>query len=351
MSALQRSTAPAAGARSLGLRHESAVSLLLRSVLVFLAKYRSLQGMLIGGLFVTGIRQLYEWWLRRRKGKMSWRRHIDFSEVQACLLSTEHLHALGRIEKRTLFVKDIKSLFPNDYILSHILEAAERVAASSDSMLLPELSTEDKWHVLNVCTNHLSACFAPYHVFFNEARRVESVYKSAWYVFTITCHQTKAHGRWFITPYKPVGVDDVGSLRIRIVLMNEQELREIAAGETEAPATFFNGRHESRWRVCERFADLFQRQLSRVAGSSDSNADWGRNLCGRMSKKESSVQSLHRFNEEKQSRPEYGAQDNCILRLHVPFPSAMTISMGGDGSKSAITPSEDNVCKDVVLFE
>mmetsp|Transcript_87513 Transcript_87513/g.144858 ORF Transcript_87513/g.144858 Transcript_87513/m.144858 type:complete len:350 (+) Transcript_87513:86-1135(+) len=349
MSMVHRPAAPAAGtgARSLALRGVFAEAL-LRSVSTFFVKYRSLQSMLIGGLLVTGIRQLYEWWLRRRKGKMNWQRHIDFSEVQACILSTEHLHSLGRVEKRTLFVKDIKTVFRNDYILSQVLEAAERVGASSDSMLLPELSAEDKWHVLNVCTNHLSACFAPYHVFFNEARRVESVYKSAWYCFTITCHQTTAHGRWFITPYKPVGVDDVGSLRIRIVLMNEQELREIAGGDQEPPATFFNGRHESRWRVCERFADLFQRQLRRVAGSSDVNADWGKNLCGRMSKKERSMETLHRFNE---TAPEYTAEDNCILRLHVPFPSAMSINLSGDG-KDLFTPRlEDSVSKDVVLFE
>ena len=29
--------------------------------------------------------------------------------------------------------------------------------------------------------------------------------RSAWYVFTLTCAQTEASGRWFITPLKPVG--------------------------------------------------------------------------------------------------------------------------------------------------
>lgn len=349
MSVAKHSASPAAGISALAARGFFAKAL-LRAIRRFTSPY-SLQSILIGGLLSTGIRLFWAWWLRRRKGKQQWQRHVDFSEVQACILSTEHLQSLGRVEKRTLFVKNISKVFRNEYILSQVLEAAERMATSSDSMLMQELSAEDKWHVLNVCTNHLSACFAPYHVFFNEARRVQSVYKSAWYCFTITCHQTTAHGRWFITPYKPVGIDDVGCLRIRIVLMNEQELREIAAGETTAPDKFFNGRHESRWRVCERFAEMFQRQLRRVAGSSDVNADWGRNLCGRMSKKERSIEALHRLSE---STPEYTAEDNCILRLHVPFPSVM---QGADrdrdpaGTGTGSVGLEDNVSKDVVLFE
>merc|ERR1711865_1307903 len=107
--------------------------------------------------------------------------------------------------------------------LGKVLEAAEQAAESGNPMLMTRLSVEDKWHVLNSCMNHLSACFAPYHLFFNEARRVASHYRSAWYVFTITCHQTSAGGRWFLKG----GSSDVGMLRIRIVLMNEEELREI----------------------------------------------------------------------------------------------------------------------------
>lgn len=149
---------------------------------------------------------------------------------QAVLLTTEHLKSLGRVEKRTLFVKPIAEVFRNEFVLANVLRTAEMAVAKNEPFLVTQLSQEDKWRLLTTCSNHLSSCFAPYHVFFNEARRVESYYQSAWYVFTLTCAQTEASGRWFITPLKPVGKDDVGMLRIRIVMMNEQELREIASG-------------------------------------------------------------------------------------------------------------------------
>lgn len=149
---------------------------------------------------------------------------------QAVLLTTEHLKSLGRVEKRTLFVKPIAEVFRNEFVLANVLRTAEMAVAKNEPFLATQLSQEEKWRLLTTCSNHLSSCFAPYHVFFNEARRVESYYQSAWYVFTLTCAQTEASGRWFITPLKPVGKDDVGMLRIRIVMMNEQELREIASG-------------------------------------------------------------------------------------------------------------------------
>ena len=146
------------------------------------------------------------------------------------------------MEKRTLFVKPITEVFKNEFVLANVLSTAEKAVAKNEPFLVTQMSQEDKWHVLTTCTNHLSSCFAPYHVFFNEARRVESYYQSAWYVFTLTCAQTEESGRWFITPLKPVGKDDVGMLRIRIVMMNEQELREIASGAIEPPSFgFFNG--------------------------------------------------------------------------------------------------------------
>ena len=162
---------------------------------------------------------------------------------KAILLTTEHLKSLGRVEKRTLFVKPITEVFKNEFVLANVLSTAEKAVEKNEPFLVTQMSQEDKWHVLTTCTNQLSSCFAPYHVFFNEARRVESYYQSAWYVFTLTCAQTEASGRWFITPLKPVGKDDVGMLRIRIVMMNEQELREIASGAIEPPSFgFFNGR-------------------------------------------------------------------------------------------------------------
>ena len=82
-----------------------------------------------------------------------------------------------------------------------VLEAAEATAESNDPIMMLNLSAEDKWQVLNTCTNRLSAQFGTYHVFFNEARRTDSHYRSAWYCFTLTCSRTQAGGRCFITPF------------------------------------------------------------------------------------------------------------------------------------------------------
>eukprot|EP00928_Gymnodinium_smaydae_P012654 TRINITY_DN14594_c0_g1_i2.p1 TRINITY_DN14594_c0_g1~~TRINITY_DN14594_c0_g1_i2.p1 ORF type:complete len:323 (-),score=65.31 TRINITY_DN14594_c0_g1_i2:104-1072(-) len=294
---------------------------------------RSTLAMFAGAALVALVNKLRDLFgsVRRRNAESLWRRHVDLSVVQACILTTEHLKSLGRVEKRTLFVKPISEVFRNEYIVNRVLESAEEAAASREPMLMTLLSQEDKWHVLNVCSNHISSVFAPYHVFFNEARRVESYYKSAWYCFTLSCSQTAAGGRWFITPRKPVGKDDVGVLRIRIVMMNEQELRDIASGAIEPPDFgFFNGRHESRWDFCQRFARLFERQLTNVSGSGEvGEADWGPNLCGRLShnsrkkaeKSSSNMLSSMSANAPSGSGepPQYSPEDNSILRVHVPF--------------------------------
>merc|ERR1712194_376844 len=97
----------------------------------------------------------------------------------------------------------------------------------------------------------VSELFASHHICFNEARNADSYYRSAWYVFTLTCTRTSGSGRFFITPNKPVTERaDVGCLRIRIVLISEPELRRVASGELEAPSRgFFNERHSGRWSV------------------------------------------------------------------------------------------------------
>lgn len=323
---------------------------------------RSTVSFVVGAVLTAVLKRIYDLYrnLKKVQAESLWRRHVDFSSVQACVLSTEHLKSLGRVEKRTLFVKPISEVFRNEYILARLIEAAQKAAASDDPVLLTKLSPEDKWHVLNTCTNNLSACFAPYHIFFNEARRAQSYYKSAWYCFTLTCEQTEATGRWFITPMKPVGEGDCGSLRIRIVLMNEQELREIASGDLEAPATMFNGRHESRWQTASRFAELFQRQLTKVRGPDAE--DWGQNLCGSLRKKGNKAASSNRLVAMDQQQPsteipEYEPEDNSILRIHIPFPTSQTPSThtaqtheSAEGH-AAGEYGQDEVAKDVVLFE
>jgi len=319
------------------------------------------------------VKKLYDMWknVKRMQSESMWRSHVDFSTVQACVFSTELLERLGRVEKRTLFVKPITEVFRNEYIRTSLMEAAQKAAASSDPVLLTKLCPEDKWHVLNTCTNEISSCFAPYHIFFNEARRCKSHYKSAWYCFTMTCAQTESTGRWFITPFKPVGTmgGDCGSLRIRICLMNEQELRDIVSGAIEPPAEMFNGRHESRWQVCERFAELFNRQLCKVKGDcalplvpSGSEAvaaapadswnmvgqrweDWGKTLGGGLGKKKPSFARIAGKDTCPVEAPVYEPEDNSILRIHIPFPASR------QQVPDELDSKEEAVAKDVVLFE
>jgi len=120
-------------------------------------------------------------------------------------------------------------------------------------------------------------------------------------------------------------------LRIRIVIMSEEELRDIAVHEDadnwQPSNGFFNARHESRWEIAVQLSKLFQRQLQQISGSN--SGDWGRNLCGTL-KRVASVGDPTKTpvatpptqgdprSSAKANRARYQPQDNCILRLHVP---------------------------------
>eukprot|EP00392_Amoebophrya_sp_AT5.2_P011023 g11098.t1 len=313
--------------------------------------------------------------------RLEYRTQVDFNRVQACLLSAEHIE-IGRVEKRTLFVRRLDDLFPNQYLRAKIMKAALLCVESPDEeVVLPvKLSVKDKWVVLNTCTNCLSELFAPAHLFFNEARQNTSFYRSAWYVFTITCTRNQAGGRFFVTPSKRVvGEADVGQLCLRIICVSEQELRKIASGEIEEPANgFFNERHAGRWR------------LENVAGQEfDGRIDWGANLCGRLGAtalerrkmrqselglhstayssltesataslaatgaKNSSTSGQHHHQVGQQAGrfasmrdiisnedDIYHPEDNCFLRIHIPFPGADRIDI----------KDRERRCQDVVLY-
>ena len=299
-------------------------------------------------------------YLRQRTEKQSWASHSDLGQIQACLLSSEHLGELGRVEKRTLLVKDINAFFANSSFVVEKLMAAASKTSGKEPVLTTFLENDDKWHVLASCMNQISSLFAPYHVFFNEARRCESYYRSAWYCFTLTCTRSSGHGRFFITPYKPVVSEDVGALRIRIVLVNEQELRDIATGVISPPTWgFFNERHKCRWELMKRFSELFERQLQSVTGAAN-NADWGANLCGRLvhrrgsasrssNVKNPSVQAMQAA--AKGARQEYEPEDNCFLRMHIPFPATRNEHHDPGLDTSFTSASGETRSKDVVLFE
>jgi hypothetical protein len=313
-------------------------------------------------LCVIGLKRLVEKlrrYLRLRTEKQMWSSHSDLGQIQACLLSAEHLPELGRVEKRTLLVKDLNTFFGgNEFVVQKLLAAAAKTT-NTEPILTKFLENSDKWHVLVSAMNQISSLFAAYHVFFNEARRCESYYRSAWYCFTLTCSRSPAHGRFFITPYKPVVSEDVGALRIRIIMVNEQELRDISSGAISPPAWgFFNERHKFRWDIMKRFSELFERQLKSVTGAAH-NPDWGANLCGRLVRRRASngvkKNPSAQYQEAAQQglKQEYEPEDNCFLRIHIPFPASKEQpGSGGDGLAGPETPpGSETRSKDVVLFE
>ena len=132
--------------------------------------------------------------------------------------------------------------------------------------------------------------------------------------------------------------------------IDEQHLDAQLAGAIEPPSFgFFNGRHESRWNTCQRFAELFERQLTKVSGTSDvGDAEWGPNLCGRLSqtKKKGGSNPLLSSMADPNAAPN-PAEENSILRIHVPFPAGRSQMEKSESQRRL----EECVSKDVVLFE
>lgn len=306
-------------------------------------------------IFVAIVAFLYQH--RRRQAKLEnaraeWLQHVDLGVVQAVLMSTERFKELGRVEKRTMFIKSVTEIFKNSYICEKIMKAAQAASENGEPFFLKQLEQDDKWHVLTECQHHLSSLFAPYHIFFNEASRTQSYYHSAWYCFTLTCHRTEGQGRFFITPAKPAR-KDVGMMRMRIVMISEKELRDIASGSIEPPqAGFFSSRHEGRWQVLAEFAEIFAEQLRRGntpahSGTSSLRAAKGsRNPIGFHSFQDmSGTWSTTWIQDSKPS--EHKPEHNTFLRVHVPFPSSKPLPDPQDKS----TRHDEIGTQDVVFGE
>lgn len=266
--------------------------------------------------------------LQRRKqitDQENWNARVDLDNIQACLLTSVNLRKCGRIEKRTVMTKKISDIFSNEYIRNLVLEAASKTT-SENPFVTSFLNREDRWNVLVAAQNHLSSVFGPYHLFSNQV----SNYDSCWYVFTLVGVRTKSPGRFFVTPQHPVTKvqDDVGTLRIRLVMLDEQEVRRIASGDIDA-GDMFSERHRERWSIMQNFADIFEKQLQRVTeskgnvGSFDIRTQsWGNNLCGTCKKtkvEHMSTDEQDRLLSEQQLEVLPSTKD-CFLRIHIPVP-------------------------------
>ena len=82
---------------------------------------------------------------------------------------------------------------------------------------------------------------------------------------------------------------------------------------------------ESRWTTCQRFAELFGRQLTRVAGTDDvGGAEWGPNLCGRLS----NSKRLGLSYAELSSGKALGFWFGLVWLLSLSFPEALGFWFG-----------------------
>jgi hypothetical protein len=279
--------------------------------------------------FLTWVLQrLWNRALQRRKqitDQQHWAARVDLETIQACLLTSVNINKCGRVEKRTVMTKKISDIFSNEYIRNVVLEAASKTT-HENPFVVSFLPREDRWNVLVAAQNHLSSVFGPYHLFSNQVNN----YDSCWYVFTLVGVRTKSPGRFFVTPQHPVTKgkvqDDVGTLRIRLVMIDEQEVRRICSGDINA-GDMFSERHGERWNIMERFADIFEQQLTRVTRTSPGSFDirtqsWGNNLCGTFKHtkvEHMSVDEQERILSEEKAEVLPSTTD-CFLRIHVPVP-------------------------------
>lgn len=209
---------------------------------------------------------------------------------------------------------------------------------------------KDRWPVMNMCLNRVSSLFGPFHVFFNEARRCKSYYRSAWYLYTLTSQQNEHHGRFFVTPYKPVlSKADVGVKRLRIDLVNEQEMREICSASIKPPSWgFFNNRHGKRWDLLVKMGEMFENQLEIIEAGSVSESDASSSSTPDMRRSTWSPSGHSCLsnprdladNAKRKGKKHRKNIDNCIMRVHIPYPSLLSEGMQAETSS-----------KDVVLFD
>mmetsp|Transcript_63838 Transcript_63838/g.152257 ORF Transcript_63838/g.152257 Transcript_63838/m.152257 type:complete len:299 (+) Transcript_63838:151-1047(+) len=261
------------------------------------------------------LQKLWERLRDRRKSiadRRDWESSRDLGNVQGCLLTSVNLNKCGRIEKRTVFTARIEDVFTNDFVRDLVLEAAEKTTPENP-FVCSHLKMEHRWQVLVIAQNHLSSIFGPYHLFSNQV----SSYESCWYVFTLIGTRTNGNGRFFITPNRRLSPEnDVGAMRIRMILVDEQEIRKICSGDIDPPEELFSERHKARWNIMYQFACIFEKQLSRVTGGPSPldvrSQSWGNNLCGTFKRGDS-------FND----MPDEDVLDhecNVFLRIHVPIP-------------------------------
>lgn len=226
---------------------------------------------------------LWRWWQQQRRLRLGKQRvlcttsEVDGDVIQGCILSTEHLLSLGRVEKRTLFCKSLLEVMGgNDYLVQEILKAAEECGQrSSNCMVMRWMPPDERYHALQSCLNIISSLFGAQYVHFNALDGENTnLFKSTWYVLTVTlpCRPQNA-SNWTKSESQAAQPDSTCTFTdmtrkprsaLRLTIINESELRRIADDKLRPPKWgFFNERHAERYRMLVDIARNFQTQLMR----------------------------------------------------------------------------------------
>lgn len=330
------------------------------------------------------------WLARQRRLRLDKRRlqtsclkslELDAELLQGCLMSTEHLMTLGRIEKRTIFSRPLlEVLGGNQHLQQEIIRAADECRSKSRNCIVARwMPGDERYHVLQSGLNAMSALFGPEYLHFNAlGGQNPTAFKPTWYVLTVTTwirpksppSSPRRGGRAVSKEYSEAMTATFQDMTrrpraaLRILLVNESELRRIADGKLGPPEWgFFNSRHHERFRMVQDLAQLFQKQLVRStcdasaldhrspftnehvhkARSHHRRADGGafkrvnsvpvamsEGDLGRLGKDLSADDRRHRRrtrrhtqSDAEASQPEGdgGCDENCFLRINVPLPN------------------------------
>jgi len=257
-------------------------------------------------LFIRLFEELFRHWARRQtalRDVMRIRREsiapslsntaavakIDTELLQGCIFSTENLESLGRVEKRTLFSRSLLELLGgNVYLTEELLRAARTCGRKGSNCLVPRWMHPDaRYSVLQAMLNQMSTLIGPSYVHFSALQgEVNGLYKSSWYCLTVMMPSRPENSskNTSSSPSRRGSREEKAELEenstftdlsrtprdfLCVVLVNEAEIRQIAAGKLKPPAWgFFNSRQAKRWRMLVDFAKNFQTQLVRTSADS-----------------------------------------------------------------------------------
>lgn len=239
------------------------------------------------------LRELYRLWVRRRQYWLGYLRvrciadEIDAEMIQGCLLSTENLLSLGRVEKRTIFDRQLLDVFQgNVYLVQELLRGARQCRQQGRNCMVTRwLPPDERYHVLQACLNVVSSLFGANYVHFNALDGEHSnLFKSTWYCLTVSTPMRpdnkaqellqRSASKQALAANQTCTFTDMSRMpraTLRVLLVNETDLRRIADGKLNPPSWgFFNSRHAERYRMLLDFSRNFQKQLVRTSVDSSS---------------------------------------------------------------------------------